>query len=354
MRLGIDIGGTKTAVVAVRDDHSGSAQDGVAALRTAPSGHGPVGVVDVVRFLALEVAAAVGGLDHITTVGACMPGLVDIGSGVVHHAVNLGVEELALGRALEDVLGRAVAVENDVKAAAIGAARIVRPRPGERLAYLNLGTGLASAVVVDGQVVRGLHGVAGEIGHLPVGGDVVCSCGQVGCLETVASGSTMARMWPAGERLLPDPFASAKVGDGAAAAAVDVLCSGVGLAIQLLVLASGAERVVIGGGLAALGAPLHAGILADLERRASSARVVASLGLADRFELLPSAVPVAALGAAWLPDSPAWVGADHRGGAIAEVRDRKGADQVRVGMLDGSVDGSRDRTLAETLEGKAG
>ena len=120
-------------------------------------------------------------------------------------------------------------------------------------------------MVRDGVLVRGIDGAAGEIGHLPVGGDAPCTCGQVGCLETVASGSALARLWPVAGRRATNPFAAAAAGDALAAAAVDVLCTGVGLAVQLLALASGAERVVIGGGLAGLGAPLLDGIRADLD-----------------------------------------------------------------------------------------
>ena len=63
-------------------------------------------------------------------------------------------------------------------------------------AYLNVGTGLAAAIVHRGEVVRGAGGAAGEIGHLPVGSGVPCSCGQDGCLETIASGTALHRMWP--------------------------------------------------------------------------------------------------------------------------------------------------------------
>ena len=309
-RLGIDIGGTKTAAALVAEDGS------VCALRSAPSGRGPAGVVDVAVRLAHEVLASVasdvdGGPPRVESVGACMPGLVDPASGLVRHAVNLQVDYLALGPELAGRLGTPVWVENDVKAAALGAWRLrsgvgsgmafgVGSTEHESLAYLNLGTGLASAVVRDGVAVRGIDGAAGEIGHLPVGGDAPCTCGQVGCLETVASGSALARLWPETRRLARDPFVAAAAGDLSAAAAVDVLCTGVGLAVQVLALASGAERVVIGGGLAALGQPLLRGIRGDLGRRARSARLLEALGLPDRVDLLPADVPVAALGAAWL------------------------------------------------------
>lgn len=304
LRLGIDVGGTKTAAAVVAEDGT------VRAIRSAPSGRGPGGVVDVAVRLAREVLGDVAvdvGEDAVSSgvpVGACMPGLVDPATGLVRHAVNLEVDSLDLAGALTARLGVPVAVENDVKAAALGAWRLTSSgSPGSgaaALAYLNLGTGLASAVVRDGVVVRGIDGAAGEIGHLPVGGDAPCTCGQVGCLETVASGSALTRLWPETRRLARDPFAAAAAGDAAAVAAVDVLCTGVGLAVQVLALASGAEEVVIGGGLAALGRPLLDGVRADLRRRGRSARLLDALGLPDRVELLPADIPVAALGAAWL------------------------------------------------------
>jgi predicted NBD/HSP70 family sugar kinase len=309
-RLGIDIGGTKTAAALVDGDGT------VLATRSAPSGRGPKEVVHVAVRLARELLdagegpdlsgdiAGVGAEPAPRLVGACMPGLVDPRTGSVRHAVNLGVESLDLAGELGRALGVEVSVENDVKAAALGAwhlrARTGAAARGEVMAYLNLGTGLASAVVRDGIVVRGIDGAAGEIGHLPIGGDAPCSCGQVGCLETVASGSALARLWPESRRTVRNPFVAAQAGDVVAAAAADVLCTGVGLAVQLLALASGAEHVVIGGGLAALGEPLREGVRADLARRGRMSKMIGALALPDRFELLDAGMPVAALGAAWL------------------------------------------------------
>ncbi|GAA4373447.1 ROK family protein [Paeniglutamicibacter cryotolerans] len=306
MRLGLDIGGTKTAAAIVRDDGT------VAALCTARSGYGPRQVVQVAAALARQAIAETGSI-RPASAGACMPGLVEPSTGMVRHAVNLGVTGLNLAVELEAELGYAVAVENDVKAAALGADQLMAARTGLRgpgtglyratthrtLAYLNIGTGLAAAVVRDGEVLRGLDGVVGEIGHLPMGGDARCKCGQTGCLETLASGSALDRLWaqPRGR----DPFAAGAAGDEQAAAAARVLCTGIALSLQLLVLTTGADRIVLGGGLVALGPALRDGIRSELDRRADSSEFVSSLGLAERFELLPSDVPVAALGAALLP-----------------------------------------------------
>ncbi|MDV3220530.1 ROK family protein, partial [Intrasporangium sp.] len=197
--------------------------------------------------------------------------------------------------------------ENDVKAAALGAARLLsvrgprtRPVPAG-IGYLNLGTGLAAAVVLDGRLVRGAAGAAGEIGHLPVGGATPCRCGQTGCLETVASGSALARLWPAGGGAA-DPFLAAAGGDPMAEAAAVTVCRGVALAIQVLVLASGVEHVVLGGGLAGLGAPLEEGIRRALKETAATSSLIETLDLPSRFEVLHTDIPLGALGAAHLGD----------------------------------------------------
>lgn len=313
MRLGIDIGGTKTEVVAFDDD------DNVLASRVAASGHGNIAVVEVAARL---TDAVLGDAERLTdrsavrAVGACMPGLVEPETGWVRDAVNLDVTKLDLGGDMGRALGHPVSVENDVKAAALGVSRL-RPGRTGRLGYLNVGTGLAAAVVEpSGLVLRGIDGVAGEIGHLPVGGDVPCGCGQVGCLETVASGLALARLWPQPATgpsrpaaTQPDPFAAARSGDAAAAVAVDTVVRGLGLAVQLLALAAGVETVVIGGGVTSLGPPLLTGVVDDLRRRATTSRLLAGLRLDRRVDLVEPGRPVAALGAAHLPwPGPAAVG----------------------------------------------
>lgn len=127
---------------------------------------------------------------------------------------------------------------------------VAAARPGTAasagtLAYLNVGTGLPAAMIRDGVVQRGPGGALGEIEHLPVGGTVPCRCGQIGCLERLASGSAVARVWTPGSGEDRDPFVSQ---DPAARNAARMLCDGVVTALQLLVLACGPDRVAIGGG----------------------------------------------------------------------------------------------------------
>src|SRR5690606_27342425 len=116
--------------------------------------------------------------------------------GRVLHAVNLGVDALDLAARASAELGVPVAVENDVKAAALGAASLMGPEAAASMAYLNLGTGVAAGIVTDGRLWRGARGTAGEVGHISVDpAGRACTCGQRGCIETLAGGGALARAW---------------------------------------------------------------------------------------------------------------------------------------------------------------
>ncbi len=148
LTVGIDIGGTKTLAIAV--DAFG---DIVGQVRI-PSGYGAENViaaaVEAVVRLREELPE-----HRIDRVGIGIPGTVDHESGEVEQALNLGLESVALGAALEARLGVPVHVENDVNAAALGAIQ-VPSAAGSSLAYLNLGTGLAAGIVLDGRLWRGV------------------------------------------------------------------------------------------------------------------------------------------------------------------------------------------------------
>jgi predicted NBD/HSP70 family sugar kinase len=299
VRLGIDIGGTKTAALVL--DDSG----GVVAQVAAPSGQGNTQVLATAVDVADRAAGLVGGWSFIDHLVVCMPGLVDPDTGWARHAVNLGVTSLDLAGGIEAATGRRPSIDNDVKAAALGAYHAVRPHvPGVTTAYLNVGTGLAAAIVHRGEVVRGAGGAAGEIGHLPVGSGVACSCGQEGCLETIASGTALHRMW---SRPAADLFPAAASGDPVAREVVATLAHGIALAVQVLVV-TGSELVVIGGGLARDRAALEAALAVDIGARAQASPFLRRLDLVSRIRVLDGDVPVAAIGAALLPGTSEPVG----------------------------------------------
>jgi predicted NBD/HSP70 family sugar kinase len=298
VRLGIDIGGTKTAAVAI------GADGGLTEQVRMPTGFGADAVVDTALRTVERMSQLTGVDPHaFRSIGIGIPGTVDSATGRVAHAVNLGLEGLDLGPRLSDRLGVDVRIENDVNAAALGAHHLLGLADGLRahsMAYLNLGTGLAAGLVLDGHLLRGGRGVAGEIGHIPVDpAGASCPCGQRGCLETVASGSALAAMWPSTHRHPSlELFDRADAGDRRAVAVRERFLIGVASAVRLLALTTDVDDIVIGGGLAALGERLLDGTRRVLAEWAAGSPFLASLDLPRRVQVIPRGFPAAAVGAA--------------------------------------------------------
>jgi predicted NBD/HSP70 family sugar kinase len=168
------------------------------------------------------------------------------------------------------------------------------------MAYLNLGTGIAAGVVRHGRLWRGVHGTAGEVGHISVDPNgPLCRCGQRGCIEALAGGASIARRW-GGPAALPvlAMMDAADAGDERAQGLRRDLMTGVAAAVRILVLALDVDVVVVGGGLSALGDRLMEGVVAQLDASAETSAFMRSLRLRERVEPLPAGSPAAAFGAA--------------------------------------------------------
>lgn len=298
LAVGLDIGATKMHGVAVDPDGR------VLADVLAPSPNGGEEVVAAAADVVAELRSRTG--DRLDgTVGVGVPGLVDVAAGAVKHAVNLGVdaEWYPIGARLATRTGTRVIVDNDVNAAALGVAHLTGH---DDLVYLSLGTGLAAAAILDGRLRRGARGAAGEIGHVPIDpAGRACQCGQVGCLETMASGSALAAAWfatdvPPAQAL----FDAADAGDLRAIDQRDRFASRVADAVRLVALTMDPEHVVLGGGVAQVGELLRTAVARALADQAASSPFLASLDLPGRLRLAPLDVPVAALGAALLGRLP--------------------------------------------------
>jgi glucokinase len=115
----------------------------------------------------------------------------------VRAAPNLGWLDVPLAALLREALHLPVLIRNNVHAMAAGEVRFAGV--GERNAvYVYVGTGIGAGIIIDGRVHEGMHGAAGEIGHLIVAGGGACTCGKMGCLETVAAEPAIVRL--AGKR----------------------------------------------------------------------------------------------------------------------------------------------------------
>ena len=285
IRVGIDIGGTKAEAVAISPDGT------VIASAWRATERGPEGILATVSAVIRDLPV------QPDAIGIGIPG--QIVGGVVRNAVNLGVDSLDLGGAVADRAGVPVRVENDVNAAALGAYGLRAPATGS-MAYLNLGTGVAAGIVVDGRVWGGSGGVAGEVGHVSIDpAGPACPCGQRGCIETLAGGASIARRWGrAGEHAVRDVFDAAGHGDREAIDLRDDLARGVAAAVRVLALTVDPSAVVIGGGIARLGERLLSAVRSELDASASASPFLTSLRLSDRIEVLPSGSAAGALGAA--------------------------------------------------------
>lgn len=295
--VGLDIGGTKVLGVLLDE------QAAVRATVRGSTRRGTAGVVataaEVVRQLCAGAAISPGDL---AGVGAGVPGVVDPLTGEVSHAVNLGIfdESVQLAPLLAAELhGVPVTVENDLNVAAVGAARVLG-LDGD-LAFLALGTGVAAGLLLGGGLRRGHRGGAGEIGHVPYDpAGPTCPCGQRGCLELYASGSALGAAWPGrgGRPAAVELFEAAADGDAAAVEVRDAFATAVASAVRLLVLTCDVEHVVLGGGVAEVGAPLLAAVTHQLHAQAAGSSFLRSLEIADRVQLVPAGLPVAPIGAA--------------------------------------------------------
>lgn len=293
MKVGLDIGGTKIDAVAV--DDQGRPVERV----RVPSGFGPAAVLETAETAVAAISSRKGiAVDGFESVGIGIPGLVDPATGRVDFAVNLGIERLELGSELTDRLGVGVSVDNDVRAAALGAGHVSGVQG--TMAYLNVGSGMAAAIVVDGRLWTGGSGIASEIGHLPIDpGGAVCGCGQRGCIETVASGFGVARQWHTDDSLpVRSLFNAADAGDPEAMRIRAGLAEGIAAAVRTLVLTVDTGTVIVGGGVSRIGQPLLDDVRGVLARWGEAAPFLGRLELPGRVRLLPEGTPVAAVGAA--------------------------------------------------------
>ena len=265
--LGLDLGGTDLKAGLV--DRDGVIHRFLRLPSRAQEGsHGPI---DAIAEAAAALAAEGG---SIGAIGLGTPGAVDAVSGVVigetPHLPHWS--SFALGDALRERLGRAVAIENDANLAALAEHRLGAARGARLSITVTVGTGIGSGIVVDGRLMRGSSGGAGEIGHLPLGGGGEdCRCGIADCVEPEASGSGLARRARAlglPARDAAGVFAAAAAGDAASLALITRLADRLGAAVATAVNLLNPDVVVIGGGVAGAGEALMDPLRRAIERYA--------------------------------------------------------------------------------------
>ena len=267
--VGVDLGGTKVQGVVVDEYATVLGQ----ARTKTPTKGGPDAVVgaiaDVVRAAAKDAKLNV---EKLAGVGVGSPGRVEGDPGTVYGAANLPGfgDPVPLGELVaRELQVDRVVVDNDVNASTLAEHRLGGGRGFDDLLVVFVGSGVGAGVVLDGQLRRGAHGAAGEIGHMVVVRDgELCPCGRRGCVEAYAGRVAMERVARAAAaagrptellaiqqragrpRMTSGVFATALQGGDPLAhelieGAVKALGAGIASAVNLLDV----QAVLIGGGL---------------------------------------------------------------------------------------------------------
>jgi len=282
--VAVDLGGTLTKIAYA--DRSGSLTAG-ARLNTELADGG----AGLVSWLAATITEWVRRRPDATCLGygVVVPGIVDAASGTVRAAPNVDWVDVPLRDRLSALTGLPGVVAHDVRSGGLAEWRLGSGVGAANLLFLSLGTGIAGASVVDGRMLEA-GGYAGEIGHTRVAAaeNTRCACGQIGCLETLASAAgvarTYARITGSTERIDAQLVADrARAGDADAQRAFMLATAALTEALITYVTLLGPELIVIGGGLSGA-ADLFLPPLSDAMARTMS------------FQRMPRLVP-ATLGA---------------------------------------------------------
>jgi glucokinase len=264
MLIGVDVGGTVTSAGLVTADGEVVR---VASTPTFRDGRGTaqeslIRVIDEVVADAAALGVAVEGI------GIGLPGIVDTEARLMRKGLNL-IPELvdpSLAARVEDRARVSVFLDNDVNAQALAELAWGVGRGRSSMVLLALGTGLGGAVIIDGRLVRGQNGHAGEFGHVSVKMDgPLCICGIPGCLSVYASGDNIALAaarrgalaaghvaspgQPWGSSGARAVFLAAAGGDEVARSVVDECCHAVGVALGGIVNGLNPQVVVVTGGV---------------------------------------------------------------------------------------------------------
>ena len=268
--IGVDLGGTNLRISAYRKpgDTAGEIVDSIA-LPTRVA-DGPAAVVADMATAINGLLSKYGGGTHFAGVGIGTPGPLELPEGIMRNPPNLpGFDGFALREALADQIGETVIIESDANLAALAEFQLGSGKTYAvpSLCMLTLGTGVGNGIILDGRILDGNNGMAGEAGHntvIPDGED--CPCGSKGCLELYASATGVQRMAAASRSLQRKQAASdvdwspptalevanlAIAGDEFALTVFARVGTALGIGIGALVNTLNLPLYVVGGGMSA-------------------------------------------------------------------------------------------------------
>jgi glucokinase len=189
--IGVDLGGTNLRVAAISAAGRVLEKVSVPAVFSTGPERVVADIVSIVKTIRNRM-----GVSDLRGVGIGVPGFIDIDKGIVVGSANLpGFQDFPVRDAIQDILDTRIVLENDANAAALGEMWVGAGKDVKDLILITLGTGIGGGIVIDGRVLHGHLGMAGEIGHMTVYADGnPCGCGNCGCLEKHASATAIAAM----------------------------------------------------------------------------------------------------------------------------------------------------------------
>ncbi|WP_246955196.1 ROK family glucokinase [Brachybacterium sp. Marseille-Q7125] len=265
LSIGVDIGGTKIAAGVVDEDGE---------IIAATTRSTPATDAALIEAACAEAVAELRGDHDVVGVGVGAAGFVSSDRRTVTFSANLAWRGHPLADELEQLTGLPVVVENDANAAGWAEYRFGAAREAEHMLMVTVGTGLGGALVMDGQLVRGRWGFAGEIAHMTAVPDGQwCGCGRRGCLEQYTAGTalvrTAKRRASAGDPLMgplvqaaggsrkevdgPLITRLAQQGDPGAVELIAELGDWLGRGLSSIATLLDPDMIVVGGGVAAAG-----------------------------------------------------------------------------------------------------
>lgn len=262
MVLAIDLGGTNLRMAVI--DRQGNILHQTK--RETPKTNNVDEIVQLIVESAEICQSKVKGIGNIIAISAAVPSGIDYKNGIIVKAPNVPcLSGFRMADALEKELNLKVFLENDANAAAIGESWIGASKGFQDSIMLTMGTGVGSGIILNGNILRGIDGLAGEIGHTsvePFGNP--CGCGSRGCVEQYTSATAIVRQTNELKSQYPnsilvnrtdltsaDVYQAGKEGDELALEVFRRMGFYLGISLGTLINTFNPEVIVLGGGAAA-------------------------------------------------------------------------------------------------------
>lgn len=268
--IAIDLGGTKIACGIISDSCQVLARECYPTLADEGVDSVIARIISAVEQTILPRGITLSQLCGISIAAA---GAIDAPGGVIALSPNLpGWRDIPLRDIIRERLGIKTWLVNDTNAAALAEHQLGAGQGIKNLIYLTVGTGIGGAVILGGRLYTGASGSAGEIGHMTIEANGLrCKCGNIGCLETLASGTAVAReairrvsrgegsslteivAGKIGSITAEHVAMAARDGDCLARDVINKVATYLGVGLVNLVNIFNPEMIIIGGGLAKMG-----------------------------------------------------------------------------------------------------